>query len=173
MTEVTLKRLTSAAFASYGDVFLISDGQKADSAGEGWQCWYPLGRTGTEKNMLLGIVRSEPKPAAIHLMERHQDRVEYLIALDRPIIQAVALNAPEDARYPDQSRAEAFIIYPGEIAMVNRGVWHSAAMALGSETTQYLFLLGSPGTENGDPDSGLTPFIAGGSVQIIVPPEMR
>jgi ureidoglycolate hydrolase len=169
MIEIALQQLSKDKFSRYGEVYLIPAEKKFDSSGEGWECWYPLGKVEEGKNTLFGIVKCQPIPPAIRLMERHEDRVEYLIALDQPIIQTVGLSSPADPDAPDETQTEAFIIYPGQIAKVNRGVWHSAALPLRPEATQYLFLLGEPGKENGDPDSGLTRFAGGGGVHIIVP----
>ncbi len=173
MTEILLKKLSNIDFSLYGEVLHVSEGQRPDSAGEGWECWYPLGTVGTDRNMCFGIVKSQPMVPLLHYMERHQDRVEYLVALDRPIIQAVALSHLDYPNSPDASRTEAFIIYPGQLVMINRGIWHAAALALGSEVAQYLFILGKPGKENGNPDSGLTRFAEDKTIEIKIPDELR
>jgi ureidoglycolate hydrolase len=169
MIEIALQGLSRDKFSPYGEVYLIPAHKKFDSSGEGWECWYPLGKVEEGKNTLFGIVKCQPMSPTIHLMERHKDRVEYLIALDQPIIQTVGLSSPTDPDAPDESQTEAFVIYPGQIARVNRGVWHAPALPLGPDVTQYLFLLGEPGKESGDPDSGLTRFTGRGGVHVIVP----
>jgi ureidoglycolate hydrolase len=169
MIEIELQKINEDRFSRFGECYLVHTDTKFDSSGEGWQCWYPLGVIEEKNNLQIGIVKCQPLTPTIHLMERHKDRVEYLIALDRPIIQTVGLSSTVNPNAPDETQTEAFILYPGQIVKLNAGIWHAVALPFGPEAAQYWFLLGKPDRQNGDPDSGLTGFAGGGAVHIVAP----
>jgi ureidoglycolate hydrolase len=168
MKTIELKTLGEGNFSRYGEAYLVHEGQKPDISGEGWGCWYPLGKIETENDVSFGIVRCQPSHE-IHFMERHLDRVEYLMALDRPVIQPVGFSSSNHPDSPDEDQTEAFVLYPGQILKILSGIWHSAAIPLDAETTKYLFLLGKPTGKVANPDSGQTRFARSGSVLITLP----
>lgn len=156
---IILKRLTQETFKNFGQAIIIQDKQNPDIIGDGWDCWYPIGSIIQEQDLLSGIVLTRPKSHQVKFMERHLDRVEYIISLDHPIIQVVSLSDPEHPDIPSNSKTEAFFLSPGQIVMINKGVWHSAALAFSQELTKYLFLLGKASESSENYDSGLVPFL--------------
>jgi len=57
-------------------------------------------------------------------MERHPRTEEALFCAGAPIILAVA--PAGDGAAPEAGTLQAFVILPGQVAVMNRGVWHDA-----------------------------------------------
>jgi ureidoglycolate lyase len=163
--KIALEALCEERVAPFGRLTGTAARSTPDIEGEGWGCWYPAGEP-NEPAPMLGIVRTEPRPLVVTVLERHQDREEWVYALDRPYIQVVALSSPDDAERPDSSTARAFRIEPGEGLILGRGVWHGVGLPAGDEATLYGFLLGKPGPDAEAANSGWVSF--GDEVQVVV-----
>jgi ureidoglycolate hydrolase len=58
MKTIELKTLGEGNFSRYGEAYLVHEGQKPDISGEGWGCWYPLGKIETENDVSFGFSSS-------------------------------------------------------------------------------------------------------------------
>ena len=77
-------------------------------------------------------------PFTVDTMERHTKTMELIVCGDKPIVLAVADSDP-----CGQAKAEdirAFIISPGEIVVMNRGIWHDACRCGEGDSCYYYFL---------------------------------
>jgi ureidoglycolate hydrolase len=164
--NIKAKTLTGKSFSKYGEAIFVGEGQKPDSNGEGWECWYPLAEITKGRDFSFGLVASKPKTISTRFLERHLDREEYVIALGHPLIQIVGSSANECIDQPDIAKTEAFLLKPGQIVKINPGVWHSAGLAADGTSCLYLFLLGRPTKDTHQVDSGLVGFASGESVAI-------
>lgn len=165
--KINITALSREKFSSFGEAVLIRENQSPDSTGIGWKCWYPLENISSAESLSIGIVISDPIPWEVKFMERHLDRTEYVIALEKPIIQVVSLSEPDFPAEPSLSKTEAFLIKPGQAVRIEKGVWHSAALAYFQEPTKYLFLLGEVCNDVPDQDSGLVPFNQKQTIDIV------
>ena len=88
----------------------------------------------------LGMTVSKPLPFAAEEMERHLHTKEALFCAGEPIAFLVA-PVSEDAerleKGPDAEDTVAVLLKPGQVAVLNRGVWHSPAHGLSGETGYY------------------------------------
>ena len=157
--DIKLKELNKKDFVQYGEAIFAADGQKPDSAGEGWECWFPLAQLTEDSDFSFGIVKSKPELIGTRFMERHLDRDEYVVALDHPVIQIVGLSDAKREDFPDINQTEAFLVRPGQIVKLKAGIWHAAGIAYGIESCLYLFLLGKPTKDGKLVDSGLVGFV--------------
>lgn len=108
--------------------------------GDDWDCWNKLAHLGPG-NPSIGIVKTRPNSLPVVAMERHHKQ-ELLIPITGPIIQPLVPasdNSNLDAK-PAASKAEAFIIYPGEAVIISSGVWHCAAIPLDKQEIIYFYL---------------------------------
>lgn len=106
--------------------------------GDGWKCWIsedPL----MDQPAHFGItyVKTFP-PYEVASMERHTKTKELMVCGEnRPIVVALADSDPAGrARAED---VQAFILEPGEVLVINPGIWHDACRAVNG-TTHYYFL---------------------------------
>jgi len=155
---VTIKTLDEVDLTLYGKVVTYDENKKPDNFGEGWKCWYPLGELHAAEPLYVGVVRTEPKPLQLHSMERHQDRSEWIYAIDKPMIQTVALSSPHnpDCPYPDKTRA--VLLQPGQGIIIAPGVWHAVGLPSKDEAITYGFVLGAPSPEEKKRDKGWVAF---------------
>ena len=77
-------------------------------------------------------------------MERHMSTEEVLFAGAKPIVLSLAASDPMAA--PKAEDVVSFLMEPGDLVVLNRGIWHDACHAM-EDKTMYYFLSYS----NGDP----------------------
>ena len=140
--EVTLEPITPETFAHFGQVIAAWPTQPPDNSGEGWRCWYPVGGLAQDTKPLIGIVESQPRPLQVSQMQRHLQREEWVFALDKPLIQTVALSGEDNPQQPDPHSLRAFLLQPGQGVLIEAGVWHAAGLPAEAEITFYGFVLG-------------------------------
>lgn len=156
---VQVEILSEEAIRPMGQTVQLRVDAAPDLSGPTWSCWYPLARVPGSRPLLLGLVETRPVRGPVTLMERHEGRVEVLIALDRPIVQMVAPYTRRSAR-PLADSVRAFLVRPGEALILSPGTWHAPAAAVSADVTRYLF--GLPEQDHSDLDSGWTVISDGG-----------
>ncbi|MFI5387153.1 MAG: ureidoglycolate lyase, partial [Fimbriimonadales bacterium] len=160
--RVAARYLSVEAFGPFGEIAQVSSGTPPNLKGPTWNCWYPIARIPGSLPLLLGLVETGPLSGEVTLMERHEGRVEVVIALDRPILQVVA-PATTRLRRPMAKTVRAFVVRPGESVILAPGTWHAAAATADDNVSRYLF--GLPESSDSDVDSGWT-TIDGGAVAV-------
>jgi ureidoglycolate lyase len=131
--------ITSIDFDTFGilyDMTIPSTGKAAvnRSFGDGWEDSHtdnPIIDTFAN----LGYTTSKSTPFSAHEMERHMHTQEALFCDGEPIIFLIAPPSDEDA--PNRDNVIAVLLNPGMVAVLNRGVWHSAAHGLKWNTGYY------------------------------------
>jgi ureidoglycolate hydrolase len=156
--------LDGKRFANYGQVVSAQPDQAPDNQGDGWVCWYPLATLAGSTPLQIGLVRSAGIQPAIAAMERHLDRAEWVYALDRPVLQAVALSSPAAPDQPDANQAAVFVLQPGQGVLLRAGVWHAPGMSADGQAAQYGFVLGRPSAPG--QDSGWVKFTDAAVLQV-------
>lgn len=143
MAEINLKaiRVTETNLEQFGNVFAKKEGQQPDNQGTGWQCWYPLGRLHNEEALMIGLVKTNLAVPVIEKVECHPTRSEWVYAIDKPIIQVVALSSKTPETLADAATAKAIILNPGEGIVIHAGVWHAPAFAADLTEAIYGFVL--------------------------------
>ena len=88
----------------------------------------------------LGMTTSSCLPFTAEEMERHLHTQEALFCASAPIVFLVAPADQEAERMekgPDAKNTVAVLLEPGQVAVLNRGVWHSPAHGLGESASYY------------------------------------
>lgn len=165
--NIRAQKLDDGTFSRFGEAIMIHKDQKPNSAGEGWECWYPLTELSKGSDYSFGVVLSKPHAPGTKCLERHADRPEYVIALDHPIIQIVGLSDPKNEALPDIGQTAAYLIKPGQMVRIDPGIWHSAGLAYEVNAALYLFLLGKPTRQGQLVDSGLVAFGSGEFLSVV------
>jgi ureidoglycolate lyase len=115
-------------------------------------------------------VRTDPRPLQVEALERHDDREEWVYALDQPVVQVVALSAPGQPDRPDAASVAAFLLRPGQGVVVERGIWHSAGLPAGQRSVYYGFVLGPARPDAPPPTNPWIPFAGGECIILEFPP---
>ena len=129
--------LTAEAFAPFGRVFDLT-GIPGEGVmpmpGEGWRDSYTLAPL-IDGPAHLGMTQGPSAPWDCRLMERHPRTEEALFCAGTAIVLAVAPAGPAPA--PLAQTLRAFLIRPGQVAVMNRGVWHDACRGHQAPTPYY------------------------------------
>lgn len=134
---VIAQYLTPESFASFGRVFNLEDTSGdgvSNLQGEGWTDSF------TSKPLIdglghLGITQGPAAPWSCEKMERHHGTEEALFCAGAPIVLAVAPPCQNVAAAA--KNVSAYIINPGQIVVMKKGVWHDACRGLDGPTPYY------------------------------------
>ncbi|MCT1901895.1 ureidoglycolate lyase [Oceanobacillus sojae] len=163
----TVKDINAAEFEKFGKVIEIPD-TPPPKVGEGWDCWNYIAMLDVSEPIGMGLVNTKQRELIVDAMERHVSREELLIALDKEIIQPVALcgDIDDPDEQPDILTVQCFRIKPGQGIVINKGVWHSPAYPVNEDST-YLFAIEKKPDKFGDEMvNPWVPFINGGKVEM-------
>jgi ureidoglycolate lyase len=163
--EVKAEPLSVEGFSQYGTAILLPT-TPAPKAGKDWDCWFGFGKI-TDGNGSIGIVQTRPSGDLITHMEAHL-HPEFLIPVTGPIIQAVALpeRDGQPGEKPNPATVRAFILEPGQAIIMDRGVWHYAAVPLRDEAWYYF--MGNPVWDGpGTPEQPWIPFLGDQKIKIV------
>ncbi len=135
-----LQPITSIEFARYGaliDMTAPTDGGRKVNfgAGDGYKDAHtdlPVIDTPASLGMTIG----DALPARFDAMERHFHTQEALFGAEEPIAFLLSVAGDEG---PHADDVVAVTLPPGMLAVLDRGVWHSAARGL-SRPTRYFYL---------------------------------
>ena len=83
----------------------------------------------------LGYTEAQAAPCIVSKMEKHDHTEEAIICGADPIILCVAEDNGKG--YPEADRICAVILNPGEVAVMNRNVWHDACHGLEKKSGYY------------------------------------
>ena len=130
--EIKAKDLNETNFEKYGTA-IMKPIDSAPKFGKNWDCWIGLGKLGIIDGS-VGVVQTRFSNDIIDSMEAH-GKPEFLVPIDEPVIQPVALST--GTQKPDAKKVEAFIIYPGQSIVMRENTWHCAAIPLESDSWYY------------------------------------
>lgn len=128
---------TPENFSRFGTVYDLSndtDPKAIWTLGDGWSDGFtrtPL-MTGSGH---LGITRGAGAPWLCAAMERHPGTEEAIFCAAQPVVLAVAPASDADAANRDE--IEAFVIAPGQVVVMRRGVWHDACRGVSGPAAYY------------------------------------
>ncbi|KQL49651.1 hypothetical protein AN963_07980 [Brevibacillus choshinensis] len=128
--------VSSIDFSKYGTYYHMKENTSNvwHSQGEGWE------DSRTNKPLIntpgtLGFTLGSPAPCMVSTMERHLHTQEALFCLSEPIVVALAISS--DNEQPHASDIEAVLIQPGEVIVLNEGVWHDACHGINKSSHYY------------------------------------
>lgn len=124
--HIVAQPATSENFARYGAVYDLqgsADPRVVWTRGQGWTDGFtrtPL----IDGSGHLGMTSGGSAPWDCTEMERHHKTEEAIFCAAEPVVLAVAPASDADA--PKRADIEAFVISPGQVVVMKRGVWHDA-----------------------------------------------
>ena len=116
-------RITKETFAPYGRYYDLRSTQEVQVS---------------EEPLKIGATAVKGGPFFSSSMERHIQSEELLICGEDEMILTVAASNPQEA--PHSRDVRAFIMKPGDAAVLARGIWHDANHGVHGDTT-YFFLI--------------------------------
>jgi len=123
---IIARPVTPDNFERFGRVYDLTgdaDPKVVWTAGDGWRDGFtrtPL----IDGSGHLGMTRGGGAPWLCTAMERHPGTQEAIFCAAQPIVLAVAPMSDDDA--PHRDAIEAFVIAPGQVVVMHRGIWHDA-----------------------------------------------
>lgn len=91
-----------------------------------------------ERAYKLGMTHSGAGSFKCSAMERHVSTEEILFAGDGTLALCVSLDSPAAA--PEAGNILCVLIEPGDVVVLNKGVWHDACRGLEGKDTLYYFM---------------------------------
>ena len=89
----------------------------------------------------LGMTVGSSAPCEVRSMEKHNYTREAIFCQGEPVVLCVALSHGEEP--PRAEDVRAFIVHPGDVAIMERDIWHDSCYGLGKRTAYYY--LATPG----------------------------
>ena len=143
MTIVPVK-ISPQSFSPYGNVYHLKEGT------DGVSVW--AGQTFTdrmielspfgESRVHLGMTEGSPAPCAITSMEIHPEAEEAIVCIGDPILLCVA---PWEGRpVPSAKHVVAFELTEGQVAVLQKNVWHDACHGIGKKAFYCWFAKACP-----------------------------
>lgn len=142
MTRVTAVELSEIDFSPFGTVVRLAAGgpDVVTSTGDGWSGVFSAAPLMAGSGS-LGYTTGVPAPCTFTTMEQHHHTKEALFAQAGPVVLAVA-DTPGPA--PAAQDVVAVVIRPGDLVILDEGVWHDACHGLGVATPYYWFAVCDP-----------------------------
>ena len=137
MKRITKQRIDAGGFSPYGTLAIRPDGPPL-AEDNTFRYWSDAGRYGIEGEAEIGFCTVyEQEQNVVKWMERHARTPEVLIPIDAPFVLPVMSQG---------GNIDAFVVEPGEAAVIGKGVWHSAGKPVGDGEATYfvIFRRGTP-----------------------------
>ena len=123
MKTIKAERITKDNFAPYGRYYNVFEERKTES--EDFTA-YMLRELHTDEPMNFGITICKAGDFDSISMERHFLTEEPQFCGDGDMVLTVADSDPENA--PKAGDVKAFILKPGDLAVLAKGIWHDAEL---------------------------------------------
>ncbi|WP_181995532.1 ureidoglycolate lyase [Clostridium sp. AM58-1XD] len=121
-------------FKPFGTYTKVVKGEGRTGTG-GWECWMTPGLC-MEHPAGLGYTMVGGMPLEVDSMEVHNLTTEMLMCGDKPIVLAVADSDPHGTGAKAED-IRAFLISPGEIVVLKKGIWHDACRGADGDSYYY------------------------------------
>ena len=127
-------RLADANLANHAGYAVIYHLWQAQKEGAGWASAITDNAV-MENSCKIGLVHAGSLPVRITHMERHNTTKEVMIAGEKEMV--VLLAPPSSADHPSVDDIGLFVLCPGDVLVINEGVWHSACYGIDGEVCYY------------------------------------
>ena len=141
--NIRIEDVTQENFAEFGRL-VEQPGRAADAAGPGWQWWGEVDALPVrDRPYALGLLNLTPGALEADWAERHMQSEELIAPLtgDCLVYVGPADHAGEPERLADFERFRMFRVRPGQVVILNPGVWHGAPLADAGPAQALVILL--------------------------------
>ncbi|WP_318615488.1 ureidoglycolate lyase [Sporosarcina sp. YIM B06819] len=130
--------ISSIDFSPYGKYYNMKSESSnvVRSKGDGWEdCMTDSPLINSQGS--LGLTVGSPLPSKTTKMERHLHSEEALFCMSNPIVLAIANSGNKEQ--PMAEDIKAIIISPGEVIVLDKGIWHDACHGIDMSVPYYWF----------------------------------
>ena len=148
--ELHVQELTAEAFTRFG-VIIEQPVRSQDAQGPGWSWWGENAYLDSDHRPYgIGYLDLVPADLTFDWAERHMHSQEMLIPAQGDCLVYVgpSLYPEEPGKMPGVESVEVFRIRPGQAAILNKGVWHGAPLAIREPAKVIVLLLKNSGAED-------------------------
>lgn len=134
--KIIARRIDAAGFAPFGRCYNMYNARSGVShtRGEAFEDHMTLDAL-VDTRVHLGLTVGSAAPCALRSMEKHSHTQEAILCMAEPLILCVAES--EGDAPPRAEDVRAFLLQPGDVAVIEREVWHDACHGLGRDVAYY------------------------------------
>ena len=134
--KIVAQKITPENFSPYGTcykMFTAEEGVK-HSKGDSFEDHMTV-RPLVDTQVHLGVTVGSGTPCRVVTMEKHSHTQEAILCMKEPILFCVAQS--EEGKAPEAKNLQAFLMEPGDVAVIEREIWHDACHGLNHDTAYY------------------------------------
>lgn len=146
-------RADNKDFEKYGRIIRLTDYEEFADNAQGWRCWITEEFCMNQPARIGMGFSKEGAPYTVSSMKRHSGTKKIFVCGDGPAIVAVA---DTNADAASSSDIRAFIIKPGDLLVINEGIWYDACHGVSGPSSYYFVSL-----ETDELDMGYIPLSGG------------
>lgn len=149
--QLVITDLTPESFAGFGKV-IEQPSRPQDAEGHGWAWWGEnVLMEGEGKPYAVGFLDLKPVDLTFSWAERHMHTDELVIPVTGDILvyAGPAEHPDEPVKLPALESFKVFRVRPGQAALLGKGVWHGAPLAVDSPAKAIVLLLQGSGRDDG------------------------
>lgn len=137
--SVKAKNLTPASFAKFGKVADANVIPPLVNA-ENLKFWTTIATYTVDGETEIALCQVKKSVDFVGMLERHVKTPEILVPIEGDFILPVAPagNLQDPAEIPEASGVEAFIVRSDQAVVMEKGVWHTAPIPIGKETSFFV-----------------------------------
>ena len=138
--KLAAKRINETDFAPFGTYYSMYDAKEGISHTSGASYQDHMTRKPiVDTSAHLGLTVGCAAPCKVISMEKHSHTQEAILCMAEPILFCVAASNGNEP--PKAEDLRAFLMQPGDVAIIEREVWHDACHGLGHDTAYYWLAL--------------------------------
>ena len=138
--KIVARRIDAESFSKYGVYYNMYEATEGVSHTRGDAYEDHMTRSPVvDTSAHLGLTVGSAAPCTLISMEKHSHTQEAILCMGEPILFCVA--ASEGGAAPRAEDIRAFLLEPGDVAVIDREVWHDACHGLGHAAAYYWLAL--------------------------------
>ena len=136
---VNVKRLTAGSFAKFGKIADAKIKPPLVDA-ENLKFWTTIATYTVDGETEIALCQVKKSVDSVGMLERHVKTPEILVPIEGDFILPVAPvgNLQDSAETPEATSVEAFLVRSDQAVVMERGVWHTAPIPIGKETSFFV-----------------------------------
>jgi ureidoglycolate lyase len=134
---MTVEELTAEGFEPFGRI-VATPSRPPDATAATWRWWAETATLPDAGPWAVGYLQLDPGPSAFDWAERHLRSEELVVPVHGELV--VYAGPPDQGEEPAADRFRLFRLRPRQAAILARGVWHGAPLAVSGPATALVLL---------------------------------
>ena len=138
--KIVARRICETDFSPFGSYYNMYEARESvcHSSGDAFAD-HMTRKPIVDTSAHLGLTVGSKAPCKVISMEKHSHTQEAILCMADPIIFCVALSHGDAA--PKAEDLRAFLMQPGDVAVIEREIWHDACHGLDHDAAYYWLAL--------------------------------